>query len=346
MCNIAGIDIASMKFDYRIINGNGASLSKGSCEMSYEGFQSFLSDVPEDTVFIMESTGRYHKNLCHFLTGKGFSVCVENPMMIKNYVKSTTLRKTKTDSADALSIARYGLANYDRLHREKHVMDDEDEKFDIVFHDGNDQVHTVTLHHESWFKLGDIIVMAPQDPVKEGYKFGGWYTDPSYAEGTEFDPRDPVEDDMDMYALWIADPSGDDDDTVITVPGTNTAHVVTFDTVFGLEYDVVSSSATSVTFTVSVVGGFELKDGTLKVDSNGGTITESNGTYTLSNIDRNIIVTITGEVSSILDPGGLDEPDEPKEPADDGGFPLWILVVVVVIIVAIVAIVWYMRGRI
>ena len=125
MCNIAGIDIASMKFDYRIINGNGASLSKGSCEMSYEGFQSFLSDVPEDTVFIMESTGRYHKNLCHFLIGKGFSVCVENPMMIKSYVKSTTLRKTKTDSADALSIARYGLANYDRLHRENRTMDDE-----------------------------------------------------------------------------------------------------------------------------------------------------------------------------------------------------------------------------
>ena len=125
MCNIAGIDIASRKFDYRIINDNGASLSRGSCEMNYEGFRSFLSDVPEDTVFIMESTGHYHKNLCHFLSGKGFRVCVENPMMIKNYVKSTTLRKTKTDSADALSIARYGLANYDRLRREKCVMDDE-----------------------------------------------------------------------------------------------------------------------------------------------------------------------------------------------------------------------------
>ena len=109
MHNIAGIDIASRKFNYRIINGNGASLSKGSCEMSHEGFKSFLSDVPEDTVFIMESTGHYHKNLCHFLIGKDFHVCVENPMMIKNCVKSTTLRKTKTDRADALSIARYGL---------------------------------------------------------------------------------------------------------------------------------------------------------------------------------------------------------------------------------------------
>ena len=227
-----------------------------------------------------------------------------------------------------------------------HVMDDEDRKFDVVFHDGNDNIKTVELRNTSWLKFGDIFAMAPEDPVKEGYKFGGWYTDPSYAEGTEFDPRDPVEDDMDVYAFWIADSSGDDDDSVITVPGTDTAHVVTFDTVFGLEYDVVSSSATSVTFTVSVVGGFELKDGTLEVSSNGGTISESNGTYTLSNIDRNIIVTITGEVSSILDPGGIDEPDEPKEPADDGGFPLWIVVVIIVIIVAVVAAIWYMRGRI
>lgn len=125
MCCVAGIDIASRKFDYRIIDANGASLSKGSCEMNLDGFSSFLNAVPDDTVFVMESTGRYHKNLFHFLIGKGFSVCVENPMMIRNYVKSTTLRKTKTDSADALSIARYGLANYDRLHKEKRTMDDE-----------------------------------------------------------------------------------------------------------------------------------------------------------------------------------------------------------------------------
>ena len=125
MCNIGGIDIASRKFDYRIIDENGASLSKGSCEMTRDGFASFISDVPEDTIFVMESSGRYHKNLCHFLSQRGLEVCIENPMMIKNYVKSTTLRKTKTDSADALSIARYGLANYDRLHREKRVMDDE-----------------------------------------------------------------------------------------------------------------------------------------------------------------------------------------------------------------------------
>ena len=71
MCNIGGIDIASRKFDYRIIDENGASLSKGSCEMTRDGFASFISDVPEDTIFVMESTGRYHKNLCHFLSQRG-----------------------------------------------------------------------------------------------------------------------------------------------------------------------------------------------------------------------------------------------------------------------------------
>ena len=252
------------------------------------------------------------------------------------------------DDCDTLSITQHlqGTEKTILVHS-MHVMDDEDELFTITFHDG-ETVLSIERHLDrtSAIREGDLFVMPVDDLSKEGYVFGGWYTDPSYAEGTEFDPRDPVEDDMDVYAFWIVDSSGDDDDSVITIPGTDTAHVVTFDTVFGLEYDVVSSSATSVTFTVSVVGGFELKDGTLEVSSNGGRISESNGTYTLSNIDRNITVTITGEVSSIYDPGGIDEPDEPREPADDGGFPLWIVVVIVVVIVAVVAVVWYMRGRI
>lgn len=102
MCCVAGIDIASRKFDYRIIDASGKSLTRGSCEMTREGFTNFLSNVPEDTIFVMESTGRYHKNLCHFLSSKGLEVCIENPMMIKNYIKSTTLRKTKTDSAQKI----------------------------------------------------------------------------------------------------------------------------------------------------------------------------------------------------------------------------------------------------
>lgn len=245
------------------------------------------------------------------------------------------------DDCDTLSITQHlrGTEKTILVHS-MHVTDDEDELFTITFHDGGSVLPVERqLDRTSAIREGDLFVMPVDDLTKDGYVFGGWYTSPTFAEGTEFDPRDPVEDDMDVYALWTASGSGSNTTTPDRI---NTTHVVTFDTEFGLEYDIVSSSATSVTFTVSVVGGFELRDGTLSVTSNGGSIEGSDGTYTLTGIDRDIVVTISGDVTSILDPGGID--DEIIEDPTDGGFPWWI-VIVVIIIVAIVAAVAYMRLR-
>ncbi len=245
------------------------------------------------------------------------------------------------DDCDTLSITQHlqGTEKTILVHS-MHVMDDEDELFTITFHDG-ETVLSIERHLDrtSAIREGDLFVMPVDDLTKEGYVFGGWYTDPSFAEGTEFDPRDPVEDDMDVYALWVADPGHGDSD--ITVPDhINTVHVVTFDTAYGLEYDIVSSTSTSVTFTVSVVGGFELRDGTLSVTSNGGTMSESDGTYVLSGIDRNITVTIDGDVLSILEP---DDP-VPAEPSDDGGFPWWVVVIVILVVLVAAAAYWRLRS--
>ena len=148
--------------------------------------------------------------------------------------------------------------------------------------------------------------------------------------------------DIDVYAKWLGTGS-DSTSSSVTIDRTR---VVTFDVCTGLEYTITGNTGTTISFEISVVGGYELKDGTLSVTATSGSVTGSGMNYTLSGINTNITVTIDGEVSAIMDPGGIDEPDDPKEPADDSGFPLWILVVVVVVIVAIVAIIWYMRGRI
>lgn len=48
----------------------------------------------------------------------------------------------------------------------------------------------------------------PDEPVKRGYRFAGWYTDP---EGTEaFDFETPVTGDLTLYAKWTALPGGED----------------------------------------------------------------------------------------------------------------------------------------
>ncbi len=47
-------------------------------------------------------------------------------------------------------------------------------------------------------------VNRPSDPREDGYIFGGWYTDPSCKDGTEYDFLDPVNSDLTLYAKWTA----------------------------------------------------------------------------------------------------------------------------------------------
>lgn len=70
-----------------------------------------LSKVEGDIKIIMEHTGRYHEPLAYALTKAGFDVCAVNPKLIKDF-GNNSLRKVKSDKADAIKIARYGLDNW------------------------------------------------------------------------------------------------------------------------------------------------------------------------------------------------------------------------------------------
>lgn len=70
---------------------------------------------------MMDSTGRYHEPIRNALSTAGLFVCTVNPHLIKNY-GNNTIRKVKTDSADAKKIARYTLDNLAEL-REYTSMD-------------------------------------------------------------------------------------------------------------------------------------------------------------------------------------------------------------------------------
>jgi len=59
----------------------------------------------------MEATGRYHEPVATALHGHGIRVTVMNPLFIKQGGGSS-LRKAKTDKADAMKIAKYALDNW------------------------------------------------------------------------------------------------------------------------------------------------------------------------------------------------------------------------------------------
>lgn len=74
----------------------------------------FLKTLDGEVRVVMEATGRYHEPVAESLHQAGFFVAVINPKLIKDY-GNNSLRKVKTDKADARKIARYGLERWGEL---------------------------------------------------------------------------------------------------------------------------------------------------------------------------------------------------------------------------------------
>lgn len=68
----------------------------------------------ENTRVVMEATGRYHEPVAAALHESGIYVSVLNPLYIKQS-GGGSIRKVKTDKADAMKIAKYGLDNWVEL---------------------------------------------------------------------------------------------------------------------------------------------------------------------------------------------------------------------------------------
>ena len=65
---------------------------------------------------VMECTGRYHEPVVKALSEAGLFGSVVNPHLIKNF-GNNSLRKVKSDPADAKKIARYTLDNWTELRQ-------------------------------------------------------------------------------------------------------------------------------------------------------------------------------------------------------------------------------------
>ena len=112
MIYYVGIDISKYKHDFCIISNTGEVIVENSSfENNKKGFQSLLEQLkPYDKSQVhiaFEATGHYSMNLELFLIDKEFSFMKINPLIIKQFLKTRSLRRTKTDKADALNITEY-----------------------------------------------------------------------------------------------------------------------------------------------------------------------------------------------------------------------------------------------
>jgi len=108
-----GIDISKYKHDCCIIDAvDQQVVSKFTFTNDKEGFSELLTSlqslsIPEDIRIGFESTAHYALNLELFLEKAHHSFMEVNPVLISEYKKSTSLRRTKTDRVDCESIARW-----------------------------------------------------------------------------------------------------------------------------------------------------------------------------------------------------------------------------------------------
>ena len=107
-----GFDISKYKHDFCIISNTGeVIIENSSFENNKKGFQSLLEQLKPynktDVRIAFEATGHYSLNLELFLIGQGYSFMKINPLVIHQFLKARSLRRTKTDKADSLTIASY-----------------------------------------------------------------------------------------------------------------------------------------------------------------------------------------------------------------------------------------------
>jgi transposase len=106
----AGIDIAAETHVVAVVNETGAAVGKPTpFTEDADGYARLLERLgaATDLLVVMEATGHYWKNVFATLAAHGIAVALINPLRSHRFAEED-LRRTKTDTIDALGLARFG----------------------------------------------------------------------------------------------------------------------------------------------------------------------------------------------------------------------------------------------
>lgn len=109
-----GIDIGKFTSATTLIDEKGSIVDKSlKFSNSTDGANSLLELInsyvfeSSNLAIAMESTGHYWLSIFSFLSEKDFTISIVNPIQIKAFRKSFTIRKVKNDFVDSILIANY-----------------------------------------------------------------------------------------------------------------------------------------------------------------------------------------------------------------------------------------------
>ena len=155
--NAVGIDISKDKSMVAALQPMGhVVLKPREYPHTGTGLEHLALDIlalGEDTRVLMEATGRYHEPVAAALRKYGVWVSVINPLFIKQS-GGGSIRKVKTDKADAMKIAKYALDNWVDL-REYIPMENTREQLKLCSRQYNLYMKNVTALQNNLISLTD-----------------------------------------------------------------------------------------------------------------------------------------------------------------------------------------------
>ena len=124
--NAVGIDVSKGKSMVAILRPYGEIISTPfeikHTSSDINALVEQIKSVEGESRIVMEHTGRYYEVLAHQLSQANLFVSAINPKLIKDF-DNDSLRKVKSDKADAVKIARYALDKWQNL-KQYSVMDE------------------------------------------------------------------------------------------------------------------------------------------------------------------------------------------------------------------------------
>lgn len=126
--NAVGIDVSKGRSMVAILRPGGEIVSKPFVvrHLSNEihSLIGLIQSLEGESRIVMEHTGRYYEPIAHQLSNAGLFVCAVNPKLISDFQdEGNSLRKVKSDKADAVKIARYTLDRWQKL-KQYSLMDE------------------------------------------------------------------------------------------------------------------------------------------------------------------------------------------------------------------------------
>lgn len=113
--NSVGIDVSKGKSMIAVMRPFGEIVAKPfevlHTPSELKKLADFLKSLDGETRVVLEYTGKYYQPISRYLSDSGLFISVVHAKLIHDY-GNNSIRKVKTDKADAVKIANYGLSNW------------------------------------------------------------------------------------------------------------------------------------------------------------------------------------------------------------------------------------------